>query len=123
MQRLPPVFVRNFGEFLPKIAKLRTISGEKWDVRVKEEICDDDDDDKRYLCFVGGGWAKFVNDLDLKFGEFLVFFLNVNESTIDVSVYGTHCCERPFSAVDVDSDADCKDFELKNDCDNVPGNY
>lgn len=102
-QRLPPVFVRNYGEFLHGSAELRTNSGETWNVEIGEEIYDDG---VKYWCFVGGGWRKFVKDLELQLGEFLIFVFNVSEYTFDVTVFGTNCCERQISAMAVKSEAD-----------------
>ncbi|KAL8477645.1 hypothetical protein ACS0TY_029814 [Phlomoides rotata] len=100
--RLPPVFVRDYGKFLHGSAKIRTSWGETWDVKIEEEIFDDGE---KYWCFVGEGWRKFVKDLKLKLGEILVFIFNVGDSTFNVSVFGTNCCERGISDASEESDS------------------
>ncbi|KAL0450271.1 UNVERIFIED_CONTAM: B3 domain-containing protein LOC [Sesamum latifolium] len=106
---LPPVFVQKYGQMLPGTAELRTSSGETW--RVKLEI-----EDEKY-CFTGG-WSKFVKDVELEMGEFLVFWFNIGKSSFDVSVYGINGCEKGISSrnntLTEDSDAD-GDAELSND--------
>ncbi|KAL3833388.1 hypothetical protein ACJIZ3_008124 [Penstemon smallii] len=109
--KLPPSFVKKHREILPENAKLRTSSGEMWDIRL-EQI-----EDGRY-CFTRG-WKKFRKDLGLKIGEFVVFWFNNGESTFDVSVLGINGCEReklcsnsrveldPDYVVDLNKDCTC----------------
>lgn len=115
MQRLPPMFVQKYGEILPESIKLRTGSGETWNVELEQV----DEETYRF----SQGWNKFAVDIGLKWGEFLVFWFNIHESMFDVSVYGTNCCERQISGCDprVGSDSD-EDVELIKYCTGVKNN-
>ncbi|KAK6129033.1 hypothetical protein DH2020_037230 [Rehmannia glutinosa] len=90
--QLPPEYVRKYGEILPENMKLRTSSGETWNVEL-EKI------DEENYCLTRG-WTKFAKDVGLKLGEFLVFWFDIGKSTFDVSIYGTKGCERQISASD-----------------------
>ncbi|KAK6128908.1 hypothetical protein DH2020_037347 [Rehmannia glutinosa] len=89
---LPPYFVRKYGEILPENTKLRTSSGDTWNVEL-EKI-----DEEKYC--LTRGWTKFAKDVGVKLGEFLVFWFDIGKSTFDVSIYGTKGCERRISASD-----------------------
>ncbi|KZV54549.1 hypothetical protein F511_01347 [Dorcoceras hygrometricum] len=85
--RLPIAFMRKHGEILAENVLLRASSGESWVVKL-EHI-----EDANYFTL---GWSKFADDLGLRIGEFLVFFL-AEKSTFDVSLFGISGCERAIS--------------------------
>ncbi|KAL0343603.1 UNVERIFIED_CONTAM: B3 domain-containing protein [Sesamum angustifolium] len=98
--RLPPQFVKDYGENLSGNAKLHTESGDSWAVRI-EQIGQQH--------FFTDGWTKFAQDLDLKFWEFLLFKFD-GKSTFEVSVYGMsgcqkelHSCPRTHEQADYDN--------------------
>ncbi|XP_075510074.1 B3 domain-containing protein REM17-like isoform X1 [Primulina tabacum] len=101
--RLPTAFVKKHGELLPENAVLRASSGKSW--AVKLEHTEDEE------CYFTQGWPKFVEDLGLRMGEFLLFRL-AGKSIIHVSVYGISGCEREIS--------DCKsEFESSDSAEEV----
>ncbi|KAK4415550.1 B3 domain-containing protein REM16 [Sesamum alatum] len=108
--RLPPYFVQKYGEVLPENVRLRSSSGETWNVEI-EQMNEDEH-------FFTRGWSKFAQDVGLKMGEFMVFWFNTGDSTFDVSVYGISGCERRISACNSPVDRSDPDEEMKEDaCD------
>ncbi|KZV49751.1 hypothetical protein F511_24212 [Dorcoceras hygrometricum] len=99
--RLPPAFVKKWGEILPQFhAQLRASSGKMWDVKLEKH------EDQSY--YFAGGWVKFCEDLGLSIGEFLVFWYS-GRAIFDVSVYGISGCGRETTAINdpvKDSDPD-----------------
>lgn len=85
--RLPPQFVKDHAEILPRKATLRIESGESWIVKI-ERI--------GQHRFFTEGWEKFSKDVDLKFQQFMLFWFD-GESGFRVSVYGMSGCERKLS--------------------------
>ncbi|XP_075488892.1 B3 domain-containing protein REM10-like [Primulina tabacum] len=112
--RLPPAFVKKWGEILPQsIAELRTSSGTLWDVKLEKQ------EDHNY--YFAGGWPKFCEDLGLAIGEFVVFWYN-GRAIFDVSVYGISACERKITAInnpveDSDPDEAVNDAPVAEDLD------
>ncbi|KAL2499741.1 B3 domain-containing protein REM5 [Abeliophyllum distichum] len=94
--RLPPLFMLKFGEKLHENVTLTINNGESWNVRLEQ------DGGHHYFT---QGWVKFVKDLDLKMGSFLVFWL-VGNSTIKVSAYGISGCEMEFPDGESQTDSD-----------------
>lgn len=80
--------MQKHGELLPENAVLRASSGKSW--AVKLEHTEDEE------CYFTHGWPKFVEDLGLRMGEFMLFWLS-GKSIIHVSVYGISGCEREIS--------------------------
>lgn len=76
---------------MPENMKLRIATGRTWDVMLAQN----EDDDREWYFTVG--WSDFVKDLELKEMQMLLFWLNTDEATFDVSVYATNTCEREFS--------------------------
>ncbi|KAK4416254.1 hypothetical protein Salat_2450900 [Sesamum alatum] len=113
--RLPPVFLQRYGSALRGgSVKLRASSGKIWLVKLEHK------DEEERCCFTRG-WNKFVEDVGLEMGEFLVFRL-VGRAMFDVSVYGIHGCEReiPGAGFQVeDSDPDEQDELCKDDVTHV----
>ncbi|KAK4477501.1 hypothetical protein RD792_016727 [Penstemon davidsonii] len=93
--QLPPAFVRLHAEILPVNAKLRTSSGETWNVKLEQT------DDERY--FFTRGWNKFVKYFGLELGEFVMFTLS-GKSVFDVTVFGINGCDRKIDFSDSDPD-------------------
>ncbi|KAL3813571.1 hypothetical protein ACJIZ3_014839 [Penstemon smallii] len=90
--RLPVAFVKKHAEILPENAKLRTSSGETWNVEIEQRA------DEQY--YFTGGWNKFAEDAGLEFGEFIVFMFS-EKSVFDISVFGVNGCEREISCSDL----------------------
>ncbi|KAL3813568.1 hypothetical protein ACJIZ3_014836 [Penstemon smallii] len=98
--RLPVAFVKKHVEILPENAKLRTSSGETWNVEIEQRA------DEQY--YFTGGWNKFAEDAGLEFGEFIVFMFS-EKSVFDISVFGVNGCEREISCsalLDEDSESE-----------------
>ncbi|KAL0405457.1 UNVERIFIED_CONTAM: B3 domain-containing protein REM16 [Sesamum latifolium] len=114
MQLLPPNFVQKYGEILPQNVRLRTSSGETWNVEMEQV-----EENKYYFT---GGWTKFARDVGLGMGEFLVFSFNIGESTFDVSVYGISGCERVISPCNSPVDRYDPHEDIKEDTYCDPGN-
>ncbi|XP_073063813.1 putative B3 domain-containing protein At5g66980 isoform X1 [Primulina eburnea] len=122
--RLPPAFVKKWGEILPQfLAQLRTSSGKMWEVKLEKQ------EYQNY--YFSGGWAKFCEDLGLAIGEFVVFRY-CGSAIFDVSVYGISGCEREFTSVNYpveDSDPEeavncapvAKDLDVKVKIENEDG--
>ncbi|XP_073147133.1 putative B3 domain-containing protein At5g66980 [Henckelia pumila] len=89
--RLPPAFVKEWGETLPKsFAQLRTSSGTMWDVKLEKR------EDQNY--YFAGGWSKFCEDVGLAIGEFLVFWYS-ERAVFDVLVYGINAYVKKITAI------------------------
>ncbi|XP_073158498.1 B3 domain-containing protein REM9-like [Henckelia pumila] len=87
--RLPPQFVKEHAEILPRKATLRIGAGESWIVKV-ERI--------GHHHFFTDGWEKFSKDVGLEFQQFLLFFFD-GESGFNVSAYGMTGCEKELISV------------------------
>ncbi|KAL8473663.1 hypothetical protein ACS0TY_030490 [Phlomoides rotata] len=97
--RLPDELMRIYGSILPTRVKLRIIeSGRTWDVKVK--AMDDG------FFYFSRGWNVFSKDVGLKFGELVVFVLDDDGFTFDVSVYGIKGCIKDFTVSQDDDDDD-----------------
>ncbi|KAL3616462.1 hypothetical protein CASFOL_039852 [Castilleja foliolosa] len=104
---IPPAFARDYEKSLSgENFTLRISSGQTWAVKmVKKE-------DEKYEFTVG--WNKFVKEVGLKKGEFLVFSL-VAKSMSDVSVFAVTCCERQIEVIiKIEDDEDEDEVECKN---------
>ncbi|KAL3525738.1 hypothetical protein ACH5RR_014110 [Cinchona calisaya] len=88
--RIPPLFVKTFERILPEHALLQTKSGETWSVKI-ERI-------EEHYCLTDG-WPKFVKDLELMVGDFLVFWLILGEKSIfKVAIYDITGCEKKLNS-------------------------
>ncbi|XP_073044878.1 B3 domain-containing protein REM9-like [Primulina eburnea] len=87
--RLPPQFVKDHAEILPKKATIRIESGESWIVKIERV---------GQHRFFTEGWEKFSRDVDLEFKQFMLFWFD-GESGFRVSVYGMSGCERELSVL------------------------
>ncbi|MFS8020671.1 putative transcription factor B3-Domain family [Helianthus anomalus] len=85
---IPPDFVTNHLENqTPKDPVIRSANGEyTWRVKMKKI--------GESLCF-SYGWESVVQDIQLGFGDFLVFRL-VNKSMFKMIVFGPNGCEKEF---------------------------
>lgn len=96
LQRIPPLFGKTFEHLLPDNVLLQTKSGETWSVKI-ERI------DERY--YFTDGWSKFVKDLELQMGEFLVFWLVLrgNDATavFKVAMYGITGCDKDLNSATI----------------------
>ncbi|CAI9266343.1 unnamed protein product [Lactuca saligna] len=94
---LPSAFIRRHLENkIPENPILRSRNGGyKWRLKIKKE--------GEIYCFTDG-WSDVVEDSDLGFGDFLVFWL-VDESTFKFSIFSPNGCERDFpSQIQVEND-------------------
>ncbi|CAH1417144.1 unnamed protein product [Lactuca virosa] len=94
---LPSGFIRRHLENkIPENPILRSRNGGyEWRLKIKKE--------GEIYCFTDG-WSDVVEDSDLGFGDFLVFWL-VDESTFKFSIFSPNGCERDFpSQIQVEND-------------------
>ncbi|KAK9074679.1 hypothetical protein SSX86_007277 [Deinandra increscens subsp. villosa] len=96
---LPPDFVtRHLENRIPKHPMIRSvIGGFSWRIKIMKigESC----------CF-SGGWSSVVEDLQLGFGDFLIFRL-VDRSVFDMIVFSPNGCEKDLpSQIDDEIDDD-----------------
>ncbi|KAL7606043.1 hypothetical protein Lser_V15G20494 [Lactuca serriola] len=80
--RIPPAFLKYFGDSLPFKFNLITCSRNSWKVDMNK--IDDD-------VYFKSGWEKFVQDNSLEFGDFLIFYYN-GGSDFFVSISGKNNC-------------------------------
>ncbi|GER30830.1 apocytochrome f, partial [Striga asiatica] len=82
--RIPPEFARiQVGGLLGKV-KLKISGGPTWAVSVEKM-----EDGSIWFC---KGWAEFIDDMELKLFDFLIFLWCAKKSTFEVCGYGKNAC-------------------------------
>ncbi|KAL3629312.1 hypothetical protein CASFOL_026534 [Castilleja foliolosa] len=99
--RVPPHFSQKYKKCLRGKTVTLQMNGRTWVVYVERK------EDGRYE--FTRGWGKFVDDVGLKFGEFVICKL-VDLSTFDVSVYGAHGCEWEVDCGDESEENETESF-------------
>ncbi|KAL4581836.1 hypothetical protein LXL04_006368 [Taraxacum kok-saghyz] len=80
--RIPPAFLKYFGDSLPFKFTLQTSPTNSWEVHMNK--IDDD-------VYFKTGWEKFAQDNLLEFGDFLIFYYH-GGSNFYVSISGINNC-------------------------------
>ncbi|KAL9664852.1 hypothetical protein QQ045_020261 [Rhodiola kirilowii] len=94
--KLPENFENRFGHKLPRYVTLDVPSGAKWRVGVERSDVG--------VCFMGQGWAEFVDGLGLRYGDFLMFEYDAMSDVFHVVVMGMSACEIKYPALPTDED-------------------
>ncbi|CAI9278401.1 unnamed protein product [Lactuca saligna] len=112
---LPPGFVHKHLE--KKIPENPTLlsrnGGYEWRLKIKKE--------GEIYCFADG-WSDVVEDSDLGFGDFLVFWL-VDESTFKLSIFSPNGCEKNFPLKIQDEHDNIDEEEAKKEEGETDDNY
>ncbi|GER49823.1 B3 domain-containing protein [Striga asiatica] len=84
--RIPPEFARNRAGPLLGKAKLEISGGTTWAVNLEKM-----EDGNIWFC---KGWTEFIEDMELKLFDFLIFIWCSEKSTFQVSGYGKNACAK-----------------------------
>ncbi|KAF7818573.1 putative B3 domain-containing protein [Senna tora] len=88
--RIPPEFIKKFGQHVPNRVALKVSLDKSWEVEVERV--------EKYNVFLKKGWEIFAEDNNLEYGDFLVFKYS-KISIFKVTIFGTTCCVKEIPVV------------------------